>query len=339
MKIISDIKGKNVIVSPLDWGLGHASRIIPVIKILQKNSCTVTVVCGKGGYALMKAELPDTEIIMLKEKRIKYPKGKIGLISFLRWIFVMGFNTVNEKIKIGKTARQKHTQIIISDNRYGLCFKNLDCYIITHQIAPRVPWKSNFLQKLSDKIFKKELSKFKKVLIPDFEEGFSLTGPLAADLASGNEKYEKIGILSRFSNSEDENQTFEYDYLILISGQEKQRTVFENLLLKQIKNTDKKIIFVRGITDKNAPKLENFANVVFYNSLTGNDLEFAFKSSRTVVCRAGYSTICDFLALKKNAVIIPTPGQTEQEFLAERLNGKFGIIAVNQDVLQKNVNF
>lgn len=335
MKIISDIKDKNVIVSPLDWGLGHSSRIIPVIRELKKQNNRVTIVCGKGSFCFLKTELPDFEIIALTEKRIKYPKKKINFFTVLSWAFVMAVNTINEHRKVKKIIKEKNIQVVISDNRYGLNFKDLDCYIVTHQIAPKVPHGWEFSQKISDYVFKKVLKKFKKVLIPDFEDGFSLTGSLAGDL--NGENYEKIGILSRFSGlTQTKKSIKKYDFLVLISGQEIQRTVFENILIKHAKNSDKKILFVRGVFSEK--KLENFNNVEFYNSLIGNDLQEAFLTSETVVCRAGYSTICDLCALGKKAVIIPTPGQSEQEFLAERLNGKFGFKTVKQTDLEKLKN-
>lgn len=325
MKIISDIKCKNVLVSPLDWGLGHSSRMIPVIEELKKHQNRVTVVCGFGSYDFLQAELPDTEIIKIKEKRIKYPQGKINFFTFLNWIFVMIFNTINEKLKIKKIIREKNIEVVISDNRYGLNFKGLECYIVTHQICPRLPERMKIFQRISDFVFKTVLKRFKKVLIPDLETGFSLTGKLGAESSDGK-KFVKIGILSRFSSEKKTEITKKYDYLILISGQEKQRTVFENFLLKKISNTAKKILFIRGVFSSQVTELKDFNNVKFLNNLTGEDLKQAFLEAETVICRAGYSTICDIMALNKKAVIFPTPGQTEQEFLAQRLNKKYGFV-------------
>lgn len=336
MRVISDIKDKNVIVCPLDWGLGHAARIIPVARELKKNNNRVTVVCGIGSFFLLKEELPDFEIIVIKEKQIKYPAGKINFFTIFRWVWVMFFNTLSERKSVGKIIKKKNIDVVISDNRYGLNFKGLDCYIVTHQIAPQIPFGMKFLKKFSDVIFKKVLSRFKKVLIPDFVDGFSLSGALAGDLKENN--YEKIGILSRFSLPETDSEIIvkKYDFLVLISGQEKQRSVFEKILLEHAKRTDKKILFVRGISSKE--KLTDTDNVKFYNSLTGNELRMAFLESETVVCRAGYSTLCDLCALGKKAVIIATPGQSEQEFLAERLDGKFGFRSVSQTDLEKLKN-
>ena len=180
-------------------------------------------------------------------------------------------------------------------------------------------------QRISDFVFKTVLKRFKKVLIPDLETGFSLTGKLGAD-SSDEKKFVKIGILSRFSSENKIKLTEKYDYLILISGQEKQRTVFENFLLKKISKTDKKILFVRGVFSSQITELKDFNNVKILNNLTGKDLMQAILESETVICRAGYSTICDIMALNKKAVIFPTPGQTEQEFLAQRLNKKYGFV-------------
>lgn len=330
MKIISEIEGKNLVVSPLDWGLGHAARIVPVIRELQKKN-NVLVVCGPCAYQFMKSELPDTEIVEINDKKIRYPKSEIGFFTILSWVPVVVFNSINEHVKLTRIIRRRNIDAVISDNRYGLIFKNLDCYIVTHQVCPRVPPGFGFMERFSNWIFKKYLSKFKKVLIPDFETGFSLTGLLAADRELDPEKFVRIGVMSRFAPSAQPEKN-EYDFLVLISGQESQRTVFENLLLQKLANARGKILFVRGVSS-DAPRLENFGNVEFCNMLTGKDLERAMKVSATIVCRAGYSTICDVVALNKNAIIIPTPGQTEQEYLAGRLDGKFGFKSLRQNEL------
>ena len=330
MKIISDIKHKKVLVSPLDWGLGHAARIVPIVNILRKYN-SVIIICGVGAEMFLKTELPDVEIFSLKEKRITYPKGKISFFSFIKWGYVMIYNTFNEFFFVKKVIRKLGIEVVISDNRYGLSFKGLDCFIITHQIAPKLPSGFGLLKKCSDKFFKTLLFRFKKVLVPDFEQGFTLSGNLAGDMQSN--KIERIGILSRFCDYKLSEFSLEYDYLILISGQEKQRTVFENILLSLVKTTSKKVIFVRGVSEKYSPISLKLENVVFYNMLTGNALANAFEKSKTIICRSGYSTLCDIVAMKKQAVIIPTPGQTEQEYLANRLDGKFNFKALSQSEL------
>ena len=345
MKIIDDIAQKKILAAPLDWGLGHAARSVPVIRALcQKND--VIVICGPSAYNFLQRELPEVEIIEIDDWRIRYPKHKINFFTILGWIPVMLRNSIHEHRFVKKIIRERGINCIVSDNRYGLFYKKLDCYIITHQVCPKMPKGFGFLENLGGWMFKRYLSKFKKVLIPDFEEGDNLSGSLAADRNLPPEKFVRIGILSRFSAIENgelkvENSqlstfnyqlstiNFQFSILVLMSGQENQRTILENMLIGAFDGCGRNVLFVRGVGESRAP-LTDTKNIKFRNLLSGNDLCDALMSASMIICRAGYSTLCDVVALKKRAVIIPTPGQTEQEYLAARLDGKFGFRSVSQ---------
>ena len=358
MKIIDTITQKKLLVSPLDWGLGHAARSVPLIKELcDKND--VVIVCGPSAYGFLQKELPDVEIIQIDDWRIRYPKHKINLFTILGWIPVVLRNSIHEHRFVKKIVRGRGIECIVSDNRYGLLYKGLECYIITHQVYPKMPKGFGFLENLGGWIFKRYLSKFKKVLIPDFESGDNLSGSLAADRPLPPEKFVRIGILSRFSlidngqltmdnselidngqltmgnselidngqltmdNSKLSTVNCQLSILVLMSGQENQRTILENMLIDALDGCGRDVLFVRGVGESR-PQLIDTQNIKFRNLLSGNDLRDALMASSLIICRAGYSTLCDVVALKKRAVIIPTPGQTEQEYLAERLDGKFG---------------
>lgn len=334
MKIIDDISGKKVLVSPLDWGLGHAARSVPVIRALcAKND--VVIVCGAAAYGFLQKELPGVEIVIIDDWKIRYPKHKINFFTIMGWVPVMLRNSIHEHFFVKKIVRERGIECIVSDNRYGLLYKNLECYIITHQVYPKVPKGFGFAENFGGWIFKRYLSKFKKVLIPDFEEGDSLSGSLAADRALPPQKFVRIGILSRFSSIDGglriiDNSQLRFPILVLMSGQENQRTVLENKLIDALDGCGLNVLFVRGVGESR-PVLEDTDNIKFLNLLSGDRLREALVSSSVIICRAGYSTLCDVVALKKRAVIIPTPGQTEQEYLAEQLDGKFGFSSVSQD--------
>jgi len=339
VKIIDDIKNRKILVSPLDWGLGHAARSVPLIKELcTKND--VLIVCGPSAYGFLQKELPDLEIIKIDDWRIRYPKHKINFFTILGWVPVMLRNSIHEHRFVKKIIRSRGIDCVVSDNRYGLLFKGLDCYIITHQVYPKMPKGFGFLENLGGWIFKRYLSKFYKVLIPDFADGDNLTGSLAADRKLPPEKFVRIGILSRFSvigngqfstvNCQLSTVNSQLSILVLMSGQENQRTILENMLKGALDGCGRNVLFVRGVGESRAPLVDT-ENIKFCNLLSGNDLRDALMSSSMIICRAGYSTLCDVVALKKRAVIIPTPGQTEQEYLAARLDGKFGFRSVMQD--------
>lgn len=320
MTDIFSFSGKNILLSPLNWGLGHASRMVPVIKRLRTCN-NVVVVCAKEAEQFLKSEIPDINIIIINELSFKYPESRISLFSLLRLAFIMLFNSLNEHYKVKKLIKQFDIQIVVSDNRYGLLYKNIPCYIFTHQIFPFPPHPFEKFQNLFGKILIKYLSKFTKCIIPDFTGDFKLSGLLTQKLPLDSRKFVYSGILSRFEDAENVDLKKRYDYLVLISGIEKQRTVFENEILKKFSDTQKKVLFVRGVFAETLPEKFNdiSPSVTVKNYLTGNELKTAFLESETVICRSGYSTLCDLIALNKKAEVYPTPGQTEQEYLAERL--------------------
>ena len=313
----------------MDWGLGHAARSVPLIKELcTKND--VIIVCGPSAYGFLLKELPGVEIIKIDDWRIRYPKHKINFFTILGWVPVMLRNSIHEHRFVKKIIRSRGIDCVVSDNRYGLLFKGLDCYIITHQVYPKMPKGFGFMENFGGWIFKRYLSKFNKVLIPDCEDGDNLTGSLAADRKLPPEKFVRIGILSRFSHSQAGTPALhQLSILVLMSGQENQRTVLENMLIDALDGCGRNVLFVRGVGDSRAPLVDT-DNIKFCNLLSGNELRDALMTAELIICRAGYSTLCDVVALKKHAVIIPTPGQTEQEYLAERLDGKFGFRSISQ---------
>ena len=330
MKIISDITNKKILVAPLDWGLGHAARSVPLIKVLcSKND--VIIACGPSAYGFLQKELPDLEIIKIDDWRIRYPKHKINFFTILGWIPVMLRNSIHEHRFVKRIIRSRGIDCIVSDNRYGLLYKGLECYIITHQVYPKMPRGFGFLENLGGWMFKKYLSRFNKVLIPDFERGDNLSGSLAADRNLPPEKFVRIGILSRFNHSQAGTPAFhQIPVLVLMSGQENQRTVLENKIIAALDGLELNVLFVRGVGESR-PTINNTKNITFRNLLSGNELRDALMAAELIICRAGYSTLCDVVALKKRAVIIPTPGQTEQEYLAERLDCRFGFRSLSQD--------
>lgn len=330
MKIISDITNKKILVAPLDWGLGHAARSVPLIKVLcSKND--VIIACGPSAYGFLQKELPDLEIIKIDDWRIRYPKHKINFFTILGWIPVMLRNSIHEHRLVKRIIRSRGIDCIVSDNRYGLLYKGLECYIITHQVYPKMPRGFGFLENLGGWMFKKYLSRFNKVLIPDFERGDNLSGSLAADRDLPPEKFVRIGILSRFNRSQAGTPAFhQIPVLVLMSGQENQRTVLENKIIAALDGLELNVLFVRGVGESR-PTIANTKNITFRNLLSGNELRDALMAAELIICRAGYSTLCDVVALKKRAVIIPTPGQTEQEYLAERLDCRFGFRSLSQD--------
>ena len=170
---------------------------------------------------------------------------------------------------------------------------------------------------ITSKIHQKFIQKFNECWVLDIEGKNNLSGKLG-HLNRKVENIKYIGVLSRFKKQE---TALKYDLLVLLSGPEPQRSLLEMKLLSELKNYQGNILFVRGVlTEKieiNTPK-----NFKIINYLLSNELEIVINGSKLIISRSGYSTIMDLAVLGKKAFFIPTPGQFEQEYLAESIEGK-----------------
>ncbi|WP_211047328.1 glycosyltransferase [Lutibacter sp. B1] len=263
---------------------------------------------------LLQKEFPSLKFYTLPSYNIKYTKSGKNLKFKLFLHFPSIISAVKKEKKIvHKIILNENVAGIISDNRFGVFSKKVPSVYITHQLNV-LSGKSTYL---TSKIHQKIIKKYNQCWVPDMEGKESLSGELG-HLLKRNLMPEYIGVLSRFKRRKTVKK---YNLMVFLSGPEPQRTLLENILLNKLKDVKEPVLFVRGIlsdeTEISAP--ENF-NVVNY--LNGNDLEMALNESKLIIARSGYSTIMDLAVLGKKAFFIPTPGQYEQEYLAEILNDK-----------------
>ncbi|MBN1251383.1 MAG: hypothetical protein JXA16_04565 [Bacteroidales bacterium] len=322
-------KNKTVLVCPLDWGLGHASRDVSLINDLLSNNCKVIIGADNAPLFFLRKEFPELDYIKIPSVKIKYPE-KASM--FLQMFFLAPkiiFGIAKEHFSLKKILKTNKIDLVISDNRFGLWNKNVETVFITHQLRILMPENLKFLETFVFKINMFFIKKYNHCFIPDFEGESNLSGKLSHNLKLPlNAKF--IGILSRFKidkKSEiSENQKFEI--LAIISGPEPQRTIFENILISQIKKTNYKALIVRGKPLSN-PK-ENIENIVFENHLSSEELQNLIVQTPVIISRSGYSTIMDLVSLNKKAILVPTPKQTEQEYLSEYLKSKNIFYTVSQ---------
>ncbi|MUP44599.1 glycosyltransferase [Gramella sp. BOM4] len=310
------MRKKRILVAPLNWGLGHASRCVPIITELQVNGFEPIITSDGDSLKLLKLEFPNLMHIELPSYNIRYSeKGKN-----LKWKLLQDTPRILSAVKAENRMTEelvKELEIsgIISDNRFGVRSKNLKTNIfITHQLKVL----SGTTTFLSSIINKQYVKKFDQCWVPDFEGTENLSGIMGhPENTPIPVKY--IGLLSRFQKKD---LPLNYEYLVLLSGPEPQRTKLEHLLLKELENTRSRILFVRGkMTEKKEIKSKN-RYIQIENYLYGKTLENAINESRTVISRPGYTTLMDLSALGKKAFFIPTPGQPEQEYLAASLQQK-----------------
>lgn len=302
---------KRILITPLNWGLGHATRCIPIINALIEHNYEPVIASDGIALEFLKKEFPDLESIELPSYNIKYPKKghrfKLKLLKDAPKILKV---IKAEKKAIKSILKRYEISGIISDNRFGIYCKKIPSVYITHQLKVL----SGSTTLISSKMHRKIFKKFDECWIPDIENEPNLSGELG-HLKNHDFNLKYIGPLSRFNTI---NCEIIYDLLVLLSGPEPQRTIFEEQLLEQLKTYKGKVVFVKGIIE-DQQIISKKSHITIYNFMQSKELEKAINESDIVLSRSGYTTIMDLAKLNKKAFFIPTPGQFEQEYLAKRL--------------------
>lgn len=317
-----------VLVAPLNWGLGHATRSMPIIRELQSQGAEVWLASDGVAFDLLKREFPDMPLLTLPGYNITYPTAN----------FV--YNMTRHSLNIIRAMRREHRvlrgyvqehgiQGVISDNRLGMWHADIPSVIISHQLRLLSP--TTLLQPLVDGLYFPVLRRYNEIWVPDVPNAPNLTGPMSHG-TNFDPKF--IGIISRMRPDLDLSDTKAYDVVILLSGPEPQRTYLEQILLAQaLTMPQKRFLLVRGLPNTVAP-LAGGPNVEVVDFMRGEALNRVLLKAGMIVCRSGYSTVMDLAAIGKKAIFIPTPGQTEQVFLAELLDRQHAFLHRDQNDVQ-----
>ena len=304
-----------VLIAPLDWGLGHATRCIPLIKAFIQCNCKVIIACNPVAKKILKPEFPQLIFLPLNGYNIRYAATKQRFaLSLLLQVPRIVKAIRREHNWLQKIVAEHTIDVVISDNRYGLYHNTKPSVFITHQLLIQTPfrWLTTWLQNINY-LF---INRFSECWVPDFASDINMAGRLSHPEKLPSIPVVYIGVLSRFLKENVTKTT--YKWLFVLSGPEPQRTILENKLIKSIASIKNPVLFVRGLPDSNdVLKLPDNCNV--FNYLSTTDLCKAFAQSEYIVSRSGYTTVMEILAMKKKAILIPTPGQTEQEYLAAHL--------------------
>ncbi|MEL1239662.1 glycosyltransferase [Flavobacterium flavipallidum] len=308
---------KTILVAPLNWGLGHATRCIPIIKALQENNFIPIIASDGNALDLLKKEFPYLKFLELPSYEIEYAKNG----RYFKWKLLKNCPKIIEAIleekKLVKKWIKKHDiDGIISDNRLGVFSKKVPSVFITHQLnvmTGNTTWLSSILHQ-------NIIKKYTECWVPDNEGELNLAGELS-HLKNHDLNIRYIGPLSRMHYKKTEKK---YDLMILLSGPEPQRSMLEEKLKKEILHYNGNVLFIKGIIEKEQKK-EQTENVTFYNFMHSRQLEQALNESNIILCRSGYTSIMDLAKLNKKAFFIPTPGQYEQLYLAKKLK-KEGLV-------------
>lgn len=335
------------LVAPLDWGLGHATRCIPLIKQLQNQDFRVIIAAEGRQKAILEQEFPDLRFVDLPGYRLRY--GRSGWQTVLRLFFQIPkiLTSINrERRWLRHFLKENRVDLTVSDNRYGFRHPSLKAVFITHQLYIKTPFGAaaeRLLQRLNYYFIKK----FTECWVPDYPGHDSLAGILShpAKLPALPVMY--IGPLTRCYKKD---IPVKNELLILLSGPEPQRTLLENILLRELRDYHEPVLFIRGLPGERnrapSPQQQNtsaetsyvttaafpktFNQVRFHNHLPSEEMNDAMNASRMIIARNGYSTVMDTLPLNKPCIFIPTPGQSEQLYLAEYLAAKQKCIFYHQ---------
>jgi uncharacterized protein (TIGR00661 family) len=307
---------KKILVSPLNWGLGHATRCVPIIKALLDNHFEVVLASDGVALKLLQKEFPKLTSYELSSYQIEYAtKAHLFKLKILLNSHKV-FNAMRkERKEVEQIIEKEQIDGLISDNRLGVYSRKVPNVFITHQLNVL----SGATTALSSWWHRRIFKKYDFIWVPDFEHEPNLTGKLG-HLKKKLDQMRYLGPLSRFTPSA---QKESFDLMVLLSGPEPQRTLLEEKLLDELSGFKGKIVFVQGKiqSEQKSTSIINASNTIQkVNFMQSEELELHLKQSKLILCRSGYTTVMDLAKLGKKAFFIPTPGQYEQEYLAERLD-------------------
>ena len=311
------IIGKTIIISPLNWGLGHASRIVPIIDLL-KNNNKVIIAGEHPSLEFLQNRFPYLEFYEIGKTSFSFSPNFFQPTNLIRFYKYIKKTIEEEKIQAENLSNRLNADIIISDNRYGFYDKNKTSIIITHQLTLKTPFGTIF-DIATRSVIKNFLKHFDEIWIPDNLQ-IKLAGNLSKNYIGKKAKY--IGILSRFCLKSSIKETTEkkYKFCIILSGPEPSRSILEKKIIETVSNIKYKTIIIAGNTKRKVSF--NSGNIEYLSLADDKTLLDALKDSENIIITAGYSSIMDMFCLKKKVFLIPTPKQTEQEYLAKYLSKK-----------------
>lgn len=317
-------KSKRILIAPLNWGLGHVTRCIPIIEILLAQGAEVILASDGGALRLLKQEYPALPAFKLPAYEVRY--GSRSMVWNMAWQLPrIGRAVRREYGELQKLVKAQQIDIVISDNRYGCYSPATHNIFLTHQLNIQMP--NRLLDFFVAQANKQLLQRFDEIWVPDLPSLPNLSGDLSHPAPLSKVHY--LGLLSRMRHYECPRR---YDIAIVLSGPEPQRSYLENQIRAQLSNLSAlSILLVQGVMKEQKQEVENGLETVSY--LTSSALNEAMLSADLIICRPGYSSLMDLAMLRRKALLIPTPGQTEQEYLAKHLQSQGLFYAVAQKEL------
>ncbi len=313
-----------VLVAPLNWGLGHAVRCIPIIRWLTGHCKSVIIASDGAALDFLRKEFPNLPYDILPGYNIRYTYNNI-VLNLIMGAYHIISAAIKEHLLLKKIVRKHQISVILSDNRLGMYNTTTKSIYITHQVNLLHP--VQWISRTGTRVHRWFISKYDHCLIPDFGGDAALCPALSHGLHTN---CTLIGPVTEIKKLNIPQVT---DILIILSGPEPQRTILEKLLLiNLVVLTEYKIKLIRGTDELLKYDTDNNPHISIINTASRKEVEYYLNSSRLLISRTGYTSVMDVSDLDIKAIWIPTPGQTEQEYLADRLSysDKYSIVRQNE---------
>lgn len=334
---------KSICIAPLDWGLGHATRCITLIRALELLHYKIYIATSGKQEAILKENFPNATFLSLSGYNIKYTKKKsLFVLTFIFQLPKILIAIIHEYFWLKKIAKEFSFDLIIADNRYGFFHQKIKSVFITHQLSIQTPfgWSSRWVQKIVYYF----IHQFNACWIADMKPPHHIAGQLSNAQQLPHIPIWYMNCLSRLhtdqnfiqnNTSKEPSNNTAIKFLGIVSGPEPQRTLFENLLWEQGRQLNLPFTIVAGLpNDPNYQKVAGNARV--YHHLGSADLLKEIQNAEYIICRGGYTTLMELIPFKKKLIIIPTPGQTEQEYLGKYWTAHHWAICYEQSSFSLN---
>ena len=318
-----------VLVAPLDWGLGHATRCVPIIERLLAEGHEVVIAADGYPLKFLRREFPHLDWVKFEGLKVRYADGQSQVGAMLRQLPRFLRDIWREHQRLKEIVKMYDVEMVVSDNRFGLWCKGVHSVYMTHQLMVKMPRGFEWIEWGVWRFHRWFIKHYDECWVPDIEGEGNLSGDLSHKYPLlKNTKF--IGVLSRFSREkvvwEDVRVEAEaldlqqrYDVVAVLSGPEPHRTNLEREItdngLQIIDGSS--LLIVQGLPADDLRLAEHRDGVDYIPHLQTELLQWYMQEAKEIVCRSGYSSIMDLYTIGRKAHLIPTPGQTEQIYLAE----------------------
>lgn len=321
-----------ILIAPLNWGLGHAARCVPIVRYYLERGDEVVLAGDGDSFTLLKRTFPTLRTIDLPPLDLRYTTNAQQRGFYLRAAWTLARFTIADHYYLRQILAREHFDWVISDNRFGLFSKDIHSVYLTHQLYPILPKRLRLFQRIARAVHACIYKRYCEVWVPDYADSLH---NLSGELSHGgrfDKRAKYIGPLSRFARAFSEgipkgcrrdasphtlHSTSNYTTLALLSGLEPQRSIFEREILQRFAQSVEPVLLVRGKLSEPHTVLKK-GNITVVPSITDDELIAVAENARMIIARSGYSTIMDLeaLGLLDKTEFHPTPGQSEQEYLA-----------------------